>query len=567
MMTTARATLLVTLLCLASTAQAETISGITLTDLGAGVVPNAINNVGQVVGQDGSGQAFLWQSGTFTPLGTLGGTQSAANDINDSGVVVGWANLANGKQHAFKWDGAITDLDAGINYATVAEAVNNSGDVAGWATTSGQYRSRYWPNGGSGQNLFGTANSKALGIDNSGDIVGVRINATSGSPDLGYYWQYGNGSSWKYGYGGYYPLAGIANNGMTAGQDGLEAASLAIGDSVPSPIGRLNPTDLASSACGLNDASTYIVGYSDTQGLLFDTTTHTLYNLNNLLPTGTSFTQLTSANDINNSGEFVGVGLVGGVEHGFVGQIVVPEPSTLCGLVWLAVMGGLLRFVRRWKTMVLLSAVILSLTSVAKAETIGTNLWNLRENNQYFFDNNDSWVRPWRTTYDDGYGMFVGPAPDDGDFSWNTSSTTGNPLDGSLTLIRGVDHQFDAWTYLYVPTPTIISLTGQGDCVPCWFLNYAFDSPQQFPLGDDSATINLVAGWNRLDITGYNQSDGFLFTSGSLASQVAVMNTSPVPEPSSLVLFGIGAASLFSLRRRRIALASQAPVNSREITR
>jgi len=35
------------------------IDGITLTDLGAGVVPNATNNLGQVVGQDASGQAFF----------------------------------------------------------------------------------------------------------------------------------------------------------------------------------------------------------------------------------------------------------------------------------------------------------------------------------------------------------------------------------------------------------------------------------------------------------------------------------------------------------------------------
>jgi hypothetical protein len=184
-------------------------------------------------------------------------------------------------------------------------------------------------------------------------------------------------------------------------------------------------------------------------------------------------------------------------------------------------------------------AIIAFLPSASRGQAIGNNLWNLRENTQYFFDNNTAWVRPWETTVDDGWGEFRGG--EDYNFAWGTSSTTGNPLDGSLSLGRGVDHQFDAWAYLYVPTPTTISLEGDGDCVPCWFLNYAFDSPQQFPLGVP-ASISLSAGWNRLDITGYSQSDGFLFTTDALASQVEVMNTSimSVPEPSTLALLTCG---------------------------
>jgi hypothetical protein len=246
---------------------------------------------------------------------------------------------------------------------------------------------------------------------------------------------------------------------------------------------------------------------------------------------------VTSNAIINNNGEFVGMGLVGGVPHGFVGQIAIsPAPSTLAllgvGALVLSILGW--RHAARLKalrTMLALVAVLPCLASFARAETLGNHLWNLRQNGQYFFDNNDSWVRPWEFNQDDGYGEFQGGHQ--GSFPWGNTSTAGNSADGSLSLIRGVDTQFDAWTYLYVPTPATISLTGQGDCVPCWFLNYQFDSPQQFPLGD-SASINLSAGWNRLDITGYNQSDGFSFESGALASQVSVMNTSPVPEPSTI---------------------------------
>ena len=232
----------------------------------------------------------------------------------------------------------------------------------------------------------------------------------------------------------------------------------------------------------------------------------------------------------------------------------VPEPSTICGLALLAATGGLVWLIRRCRTALALLAVLPCLISIANAETIGNHLWNLRENSESFFGANVPYVRPWRGAYDDGWGIFVGPPPYGGPFLWETNSTTGNALDGSLSINRGADHQFHAWTYLYVSTAESISLSGQGDCVPRWFLNYAFDSPQQFPLGG-AASINLSAGWNRLDITGYNQISDFLFESGPLASQVNIMNTAPVPEPSTIcaIVSMLATGRLFLVIRRRSA--------------
>ena len=68
------------------------------------------------------------------PLGTLGGAESLARDINESGQVVGRAQVADGSWHAFLWeDGAMRDLGALGHSYNEAVAINDSGLVAGTA--------------------------------------------------------------------------------------------------------------------------------------------------------------------------------------------------------------------------------------------------------------------------------------------------------------------------------------------------------------------------------------------------------------------------------------------------
>lgn len=140
----------------------------TITDLGA-ALPAAINNAGLVAGVANS-HAVVQRDGVVTDLGTLGGASSAANDINELGQVVGSATAPDGYSHAFLVTPEDTNNDGspdlwfrdndlnGINDLMLdlgtlggpgsrAMGINNLGQVVGRADTStaaGSYRAFVW---------------------------------------------------------------------------------------------------------------------------------------------------------------------------------------------------------------------------------------------------------------------------------------------------------------------------------------------------------------------------------------------------------------------------------------
>ena len=69
-------------------------------DQGGYSSPSRINNEHQIVGTsydtNGDTRAVLWQNGTITDLGTLGGPLAAAEAINGKGQIVGWAATNTG---------------------------------------------------------------------------------------------------------------------------------------------------------------------------------------------------------------------------------------------------------------------------------------------------------------------------------------------------------------------------------------------------------------------------------------------------------------------------------------
>jgi probable HAF family extracellular repeat protein len=156
----------------------------------------AINDADTIVGQTPALHAGVFASGTTVDLGTLGGSESDANAVNNSGTVVGSAMLAgDAVWHAFLSNGTgLVDLnDLGGGYSS-AEAVNDAGVVVGGAKTSaGETHAFRYADGQMVDIGVGAgASSAASGINNANLIVGafVPVNSTDGQlhPFL-----YGNG--------------------------------------------------------------------------------------------------------------------------------------------------------------------------------------------------------------------------------------------------------------------------------------------------------------------------------------------------------------------------------------
>ena len=167
---------------------------------GSGTFPNAMNNSGEIVGTSATSTVpgpfgappqapFLWRDGKILNLGSLGGLIGVGNAVNKRGEVVGASSLASqpfacqfyynlsGQCHAFVWShGTIKDLGTLGGSSSRAEEINDSGEVAGFSALAGDkfHHAFAWRH--STMIDLGTIDadnySRAFGMNNKGQIVG-----------------------------------------------------------------------------------------------------------------------------------------------------------------------------------------------------------------------------------------------------------------------------------------------------------------------------------------------------------------------------------------------------------
>jgi probable HAF family extracellular repeat protein len=222
----------------------------------------------------------LWNGGLFQNLGTLAGTESYGNALNDSGVAVGGAMTGDGQLHAFQYgSGTMVDLGTlpGGTWST-AYAVNNLGVIAGTSDAADRsFRAVRWDTTGIHPlGTLGGANSYAFAINSAGQIAGSSTSAS------GYLHAF------------LYTISG----GMA-------------------DLGTLGGT--SSYAYAINNSGD-VVGYSFTPR---DSSSHatlwrdgTLLDLNSLIAPSGSWV-LNEAYGINDSGQIVGAGTYNGQARAF----------------------------------------------------------------------------------------------------------------------------------------------------------------------------------------------------------------------------------------------------------
>jgi probable HAF family extracellular repeat protein len=280
----------------------------------------AMNNSGQVVGNsptvEETAHGFLYLNGFMHDLGTLGGTYGDATSINSNGVVAGYAQLSGDAiSHAYIYTNhLLIDIDTlNTGRASVSQGMNNKGQVVGYLYEANGNYNAFLYSGGAMQDLgnFGGLSCFAVAINDAGLIAGTFtdsggtthpsiLNANGTLTDLG-------------SLGGSGFVRGMNNSGQIVGASGGHAFVYTNGAMV----------DLGPGIAYAVNNSGQVVGTTESytgNAILFSGSTQ--IDLNSLIPAGSGWA-LTTAAAINDQGQIAGYGISpSGQTHAFLLQPV-----------------------------------------------------------------------------------------------------------------------------------------------------------------------------------------------------------------------------------------------------